>query len=278
MKHIWPRLERQSMLWLWRRISARSRDRTTEMSTGTCLILAPHPDDETLGCGGLILHKRAAGARVDVVVVTDGAATHGADGASTLTPTATVVLRERETVAACDVLGVSRDRLDFLKFPDGDLAAHEDRLRERLAELVADLAPAEIYVCALSDGHRDHRALARVVRALHGAGQLGGAQLWEYPIWFWDFRSWRPAGASNKGGFVAGVRAALTAAGQVDAVHVSLAGLRDRKKAALNCHRSQVGLLEEEPGWIGLQQQFLDFFLRDREVFFRVLPDAGADP
>src|SRR5947209_4351316 len=40
------------------------------------LVFAPHPDDETLGCGGAIVRKKRAGAVVKIVVMTDGSASH----------------------------------------------------------------------------------------------------------------------------------------------------------------------------------------------------------
>lgn len=276
MQRVWPRLERGAMRLVHLVLSRRSVDRTEALSRKPCLVLAPHPDDETLGCGGLIQRKRAAGASVHVTVVTDGAATHDGDEAQTLTRDAVIALRERETIEACAILGVPAEAVSFLRLPDGDLGAHGDALAERLADTVARIGPDEIYVCALADGHRDHQALAQATRDLARAGRLGGAELREYPVWFWDFRSWRPDGLSNKAGFVSGLRAALDYARTVPVHHVSIAGLVARKRAALDCHRSQLGTYDGEPDWVGLPDAFLAHFQDDREFFFDV--PEGRDP
>ncbi|MCK0168502.1 PIG-L family deacetylase [Jannaschia sp. S6380] len=273
MERTWRRLEGQAMRTLWRFIAARSVDRTEMLSSGSCLILAPHPDDETLGCGGLAMLKRRAGARVDVVVATDGGATGAADGPAASTDVTR--LRERETIAACALLDIDADRITFLGLPDGELARHEGALRRRLSDIVAELRPDQIYVCAAADGHRDHKALARATQALVDDGMVAAGAVREYPVWFWDFRSWRPEGQSNKRGFLTGLRAAWVAARRLRVVHVSLAGLVDRKRAALECHGSQLGPTHDTPEWDGLPQHFVDFFLRDRELFFEAHPPSG---
>ena len=62
---------------LWRReLQRRAVDETLGAAGRSCLVLAPHPDDETLGVGALIARKRAAGTRVRVLVVTDGRGSH----------------------------------------------------------------------------------------------------------------------------------------------------------------------------------------------------------
>lgn len=267
---IWPHLERAAMRGLWRYIACRAKDRSDDLIRRDCLILSPHPDDETLGCGGLIMRKREAGLPVHVATVTDGAATGAGNKASATSSTDIVELRERETIAACDRLGVAETHVRFLRFPDGALAAHGVELEARIAELVAELSPSEIFVCALGDGHRDHVALAKAVHDLHAQDRLGGAAVWEYPVWFWDFRSWRPEGASNKAGFIAGLRKAARAAWRLHAVAVSVDRHKQRKREALACHRSQIGTLEKELDWSGLPASFLAFFFRDKELFFEV--------
>lgn len=259
---------------LWRRVARRATDCSVELTRRGCLVLAPHPDDETLGCGGLVIHKRAAGQQVQVAVVTDGAAT----GAADMTREDIVTLRAREAVAACARLDVAEDHVQFLGFPDGALAAHATALEDRIAALVAELSPPEIYVCALGDGHRDHVALAQAVRNLHAQGRLGGAAVWEYPVWFWDFRSWRPEKASNKAGFIAGLRKAGQAARNLNTVAVDIKDLKQRKREALACHRSQIGGLEGAHGWNGLPPSFLDFFFHDRELFFKLDAQAARNP
>lgn len=274
-QRLWQRFEHHALDGLWRLLAWKARDVTEAVATRSCMILAPHPDDETLGCGGLAMRKRAAGTRVDVIVATDGAATHPDMPLRQLTRQDLVALREEETREACDILGIGADNLRFLRYPDGALGTRADDLRESLAEAIAEISPEEIYVCARADGHRDHVALAQAARNLSAEGRLGGADLWEYPVWYWDFRSWRPDGTSNKRGFALGLAAMRRALRDTPVASVSIRGLEGQKRAALDCHRSQLGQLESEPDWDGLPENFLAVFFRDRELFF---PVASGPP
>lgn len=265
-------MEQAALSLFWRGLAWKAKDRTAAASGRSCLVLAPHPDDETLGCGGMIMQKLAAGARVGVVVATDGGASHLDDPARKTSRHALVEMREQETLLACAALGLGAEHVSFLGFPDGALMQHAEALRERLAAVIACHRPSEVYVCALGDGHRDHVALAQAVQELAAAGRMGDAEHWEYPVWSFDFRSWRPPGRTNKAGYVLGVMGMLHTLHKARVSSVSLRGLQDRKRRALDCHRSQLGLLENEPDWPGLPEQFLSFFFRDRELFFHIPP------
>lgn len=274
MQRVWPRLERLALGVLWRALSSKATDMTVATAERSCVILAPHADDETLGCGGLIMTKRSAGTRVDVIIATDGAATHPDVPRQTLTTKALVELREEETRAACKVLGVDTKHLKFLRLPDGELASHAADLEDAIASSIAEMGPEEVYVCALADGHRDHKALARAARALAGRGALGGAVLREYPVWYWNFRSWRPSETGNSRGFILAIAGMRRAAQDTVVSSVSMHDFRQRKRAALNCHRSQLGTLEVEPGWDGLPEDFLANFFKNRELFFEAAPET----
>lgn len=94
------------------------------------LILAPHPDDEVAGCGGLILRATQEGVPVRVVFLTNGDSNEGAfltyRGHPVVTPSAVIEMgrtREEEAQRADAVLGVSRSDISFLGYPDrGTLA------------------------------------------------------------------------------------------------------------------------------------------------------------
>ncbi len=275
MRRFWKRMERLAVSAFWRVLALKARDVTAEVSKRSCLVLAPHPDDETLGCGGMIMHKLSAGAKVEVIIATDGGASHLSDATRQTSRQALIDMREAETCAACAVLGLPPEHVSFLRFPDGDLSQHAMALRLRLAAEVAVRQPDEVYVCAVQDGHRDHIALAQAVRELAAEGGLGPAEHWEYPVWSFDFRSWRPQGRTNKAGYVIGVLRMLRVLVLAPVFSVSLKGAQARKRRALNCHRSQLGLLPDEPDWPGLPERFLAHFFRDRELFFRVPPRGG---
>src|ERR1700722_15819002 len=83
---------------------------------GTALITAPHPDDESLGCGGFIAESCARGRPPVVVVMTDGTASH--PSSPTYPAPRLRALRERETSAALSILGLSSESLHFMRLRD----------------------------------------------------------------------------------------------------------------------------------------------------------------
>ena len=99
------------------------------------LVLAAHPDDEVLGVGGTMALLAAAGARLRLVAVTDGEASHPGHR----DPAALAALRAAETADALRVLGAQDTEVIRLGFPDTGLAAGEGALTARLRDLAAGL-------------------------------------------------------------------------------------------------------------------------------------------
>ncbi|MDT8264721.1 PIG-L family deacetylase, partial [Roseomonas sp. DSM 102946] len=83
---------------------------------GPVLLLSPHPDDESLGCGGLLAQLAARGREVRVVLVSDGAASHDS---RLYPPRRLAALRQEEMAAALAALGLGPERLVTLGLPDG---------------------------------------------------------------------------------------------------------------------------------------------------------------
>ena len=135
-----------------------------ENAAGTRLqVIVAHPDDETFGCGSLLLHARSAGAVTAVCCATRGEAgevTHGVE----VPPGGVGDLREAELRAAAELLGV--ERIDLLGLIDsgmaGDpepgtlVAAEPSLLRRRVLRAVDAFRPDVIVTLDGSDGHRDH--------------------------------------------------------------------------------------------------------------------------
>ena len=127
---------------------ARAADVTSQTQARSCLVLAPHPDDETLGCGATIMRKLAAGARVSVVIATDGRLSPRPGG---LSADRWVALREEETRRACAILGLPCENITFLHFEDRRLADHRGLVRDRLFEIFDTMNPEEIFVSSIID-------------------------------------------------------------------------------------------------------------------------------
>ncbi|ADG73425.1 LmbE family protein [Cellulomonas flavigena DSM 20109] len=149
---------------------------------GRTVVVAAHPDDETLTAGGLLAELAAAGRPADVVVVSDGSASH--PGSPTLDPTALARRRVEEVRAAVDLLSPASD-VTLLGHVDGGLREARDQVTADLRAALTTGAPVRTLVTTWrGDGHRDHRVLAEVCAEL--ADELG-CTLVEAPLWLWHW-------------------------------------------------------------------------------------------
>lgn len=136
------------------------------------LVVAAHPDDESIGCGGTIRRHVRDGDSVEAIFLTSGeAGGHGIDH-----PGQT---REAEALEAAQILGISD--LQFWREPDGRLRARR-ALVQRLAEAFTHSRPRIVYAPHRHDDHPDHRAAARVVR-LAAAASRPRIELRHFEIW-----------------------------------------------------------------------------------------------
>ena len=164
--------------WLpWQRqLPALSLDRCPGV-----LVVAAHPDDETLGFGGAAAALAARGVEVQTVVASDGGAAW--PGLSVRDQADLEHTRRHESQCASTVLGV--DSPSFLGLPDGALADHESQVAEALSDLLSR-CPAGTWCAATwrGDGHPDHEAVGRAAAV---AASRTGAVLLEYPVWMWHW-------------------------------------------------------------------------------------------
>lgn len=184
-------------------------------------MLAPHPDDETLGTGGLVAALAAAKAEVTVAILTDGAASHV--GAPGWTPTRLAGLRRAEAGAALRTLG-HRDPAVALGWRDASphvpgTSAWDATVR-RLVALCRRRRIACVAASWGGDPHCDHEAAARLAAAV---ARRIGARLFFFAVWGWT----RP----DLDRRLAAVRARA----------ISVARHRGQTRRALACHRSQLG-------------------------------------
>ena len=151
----------------------------------TALIIAPHPDDETFGCAGLIARKIAEGARVYVVFLTCGEK-------SLPDETADTVMKNRQISAlkATKALGVDEEYLYWLSLPDGKIPRKgEAEFRQALSELskiVKKNGIREIYAPGSFEGWPDHPAACEMgVEVAENAD--GPVELFLYWVWAWYY-------------------------------------------------------------------------------------------
>ena len=228
---------------------SRAEDVTSQTATRSCLVLAPHPDDETLGCGATIMRKLAAGTPVQVIIAADG----NWYRSSKLSVDAVNEIREEEARRACAILGLPYENITFLRFEDCRLADHRGLLRDRLFDILDTMNPEEIFVSSIIDNHPDHRVLAELGRELAQARRDRVPVLYEYPIWFWDPRIWR-----------------VTRLLQLRTRIVRTEEFRTRKREAIAAYSSQVTNLLGETRRAPLRRGFLRQFLQAEEIFFEI--------
>jgi LmbE family N-acetylglucosaminyl deacetylase len=129
------------------------------------IVFAPHPDDETLGCGGTIAKRLNEGYEVLVVVMTDGRHSFlkGLGISSDPTPEELKEIRRAEVKRATRILGVPEKNLLLLDFVDGTLDENGAEAQERVMKLLSEEVPSHVYFPYEKDGHPDHRATNRIV-------------------------------------------------------------------------------------------------------------------
>ncbi|WP_462379349.1 PIG-L deacetylase family protein [Pseudomonas sp. Marseille-QA0892] len=147
---------------------------------GRAIIVAPHLDDEVLGCGGLMQALHSRGRRMMLVAVTDGG---DSQPRSTARPDPRLLeARPRESLEAWRALGLNEPLSRRLGIPDGSVTRHETRL---LKDLLALIEPGDtLFATWEYDGHPDHEATGRAARR---ACELTGARCVQVPVWTWHW-------------------------------------------------------------------------------------------
>lgn len=213
------------------------------------LVLAPHPDDESLGCGGTIAECCSHKQDVWVLVLTDGSRSH--PHSKEYPPARLAELRTAEARAATAELGVAADHIGFLGLRDGNAPLHGLRLRAVATEIARFAKHHEVHTIFTTwqhDPHRDHLAAYRIGRL---AARMTGAKLLCYPVWGWTLppSSW--------------LRATRISGARIDITRQLAA-----KRRAIQCHRSQVsGLIRDDPTGFRATPEFLANFDQPFEFF-----------
>jgi LmbE family N-acetylglucosaminyl deacetylase len=147
------------------------------------IVFAPHPDDETLACGGTIIRKIREGFDVYVIAMTDGRHSHDVTlGLSEPSPEEIAEIRAREFSQATTVLGVGPNNRILLGFEDGELRYHLAEAKERIVQILRELRPVEVYMPYRHDVNEDHRATYEIVTCTVREVDLL-PKMYEYPVW-----------------------------------------------------------------------------------------------
>ncbi|MFD2784810.1 PIG-L deacetylase family protein [Hymenobacter rubripertinctus] len=232
-------------------------------SLGVTVVVAPHPDDESLGCGGLLALLARAGVPGWCVLVSDGTMSH--PDSVKFPARARQLLREQELQLALAELGLPPGNLTPLGLPDGRVpgpgtpegaAAVED-----LVEIFQRQQPATILCPWRRDPHPDHRATSQLVRAAL-ATLTSPPRLLEYIVWAWE----RAAPAD------------LPQPGEVTGWQLAIGPVLEQKQRAIAAHRSQLpgSPINDDPGGFTLAPAMLAHFARPFEVYLEASRPVGA--
>jgi LmbE family N-acetylglucosaminyl deacetylase len=224
---------------------------------GPTVVIAPHPDDEALGCGGLLALLHQAGQPTAAVLVSDGSMSH--PNSVAYSPEARRAVREAEFHHALTILGADNTEPLLLRLPDSRVPAAADApgfaaAVDQLREFLTQQRAATVLVPWRRDPHPDHRATAALVQATL-AGMPQPPRRLEYVVWAWE----RAAPEDLP-----------TAADAVRGFRLDIETEVKRKQRAIAAHRSQVapGVFTDDAGGFLLSVEMLGHFTAPYEVYF----------
>lgn len=211
---------------------------------GGVLIVAPHPDDETFGCGEALAAATEAGREIGIVLLSDGEGSH--PRSSEYGRDRLVALRRKEMRAALEVLAPGQDipvMRAGLKDGSSDLERLGLHRLQRIFAFASALDAKSIWTTWNGDPHCDHKTAATLGRMV--ADEIG-AEFWRFPVW---------------GRF-----------GERDVPHdlciFADREFRARKREAIDAYRSQTtSLIADDPDGVVIPQGLLDHFVQSPEIF-----------
>ncbi len=221
---------------------------------GPTMVFAPHPDDESLGCGGLIKYLSKQHAEVSIVFLTSGDASH--PNSKSHSPAILAELREKEAINACTMLGVKTSNIYFLKLKDSKLHKLPEKDRNatsnHISTLLKDCKISSVLVPWRRDPHTGHMATYNLVKtALEN--KISEIQIIEYPIWLWKNstkKDWPKYG-------------------EAEMFRLDITDVLNFKKDAIFAHRSQTAnIIKDDVEGFQLSQDLLSPFLTSFEYYF----------
>jgi LmbE family N-acetylglucosaminyl deacetylase len=222
---------------------------------GSTVVIAPHPDDESLGCGGLISLLVDFGLPVRVVIVSDGVGSHR--NSKTFPQERLRTVRQQEAIEAVETLGVKQESLAFLNLPDqhvpfSGLDGFSEAVDACVGAMTArEFIPETIVLPWRRDPHCDHESSWQIGQAASVTLERSIRTL-EYTIWLAELgepHEWPDEG-------------------EVQAWRVDISTVLDRKRAAIACHRSQTtDLIDDDPSGFRLSPETLTRFDVPWEIY-----------
>ena len=228
-------------------------------SFGSTLVVAPHPDDETLGCGGTIALLRQFRIEVSVLVISDGTMSH--PNSKSFPASRLRILRENETLEGVGLLGVTAENVKFLRLKDSKVPVRNapdfDDAVKLSQNYLKQVNPNTVLIPWRRDPHPDHRATTEILRAAIEAFPRP-PRIIEYLVWTWE----------------RAVPEDLPCSEEASAYKINIEAVLHQKQRAINCYRSQVSnLIDDDPEGFWLSPQVLEHFKQPSELFLEEIND-----
>ncbi len=237
-------------------LSYPTRPASYAATLGPTVVVVPHPDDEALGCGGLLALLRQADQPVTAVLVSDGSMSH--PHSRDFSAVARRELRYAEFRHALSILGIDESdaNVRYLHQPDSRVPTKGQpgftEAAGQLAAFLAEKQPATVLVPWRRDPHPDHRATSQLVAAALAQLPQPPRRL-EYVVWAWE----RAAPAD------------LPQPGEGTGFQLEIATVLAQKQHAIAAHRSQLapGVITDDPSGFLLSETMLAHFTHPAESF-----------
>ena len=153
--------------------------------TDNIVIIAPHPDDELIGCAGLIQALVERGTPPHVIILTGGEGSHR--GCCDTSAEEIIAARHQLTLKAAATLDLPESHIHCLHYPDGGVTLEHPET-ERLQALLSELAPQSVFVPHRGEGWSDHLQTAEITKHLFKGQDVS---IYEYCVWMWYYNVWR---------------------------------------------------------------------------------------
>jgi N-acetylglucosamine malate deacetylase 1 len=225
-----------------------------EVTAGSLLIIAPHPDDETFACGGLIAQKKIKEISVRVVYLTDGKTAH--KGCCNTSPDKIAFARRRLAEETGEILGLKSEDMFWLGLSDGMIPRRDDlNFKTAVAmmiKLLNEIKPKEVYAPHYLDCWPDHETASVIVKEALKKVECR-CELYCYPVWMWHNLRLR----------------SLPEVLQSKIFRIDITKFLDKKTAAVDHYLSALNPECGKPYCGMLPEGFIKYFQYPYEIFFK---------
>jgi len=229
----------------------------------SAVVFAPHPDDETLGCGGTIAKRLSEGYGISVVFLTDGRHSLTDFGiTSRPTPFEMKELRREDAMRATKILGLKEKDLVFLDFEDKTLRKHEEVVQERIVEILKGMSPVEVFFPQAKEYNIDHRVTNVIIR--RAIEKLDVHPIEYQYIIAWKFPLYLLVHIAKERMF----ELLMSKVVPGDLIHVDISKFLYLKQMAIKEYKSQIALLSDRQKRPALKNSSIKRFLKNQEKFF----------